>query len=74
MTPSEFLDIKNFKPKERVFVVSKGYPVLCEVIEKKTKGKDDGYSVKILDDGVIKELGADHLWLPCHLLDKITEA
>ena len=74
LTPRELMGIKTFQPNEKVFVMSKGYPVACEVIERREKNNITGYYLQILDEGIIQELGADKLWLPAKAIDELVEA
>lgn len=70
----EFIHMKRFEPNDKVFVMSKGYPVSCSVIEKREKNNVQGYYLQILDEKIIEELGADKLWLPTKMIEQVVEA
>jgi len=74
ITEQDFLNIKNFQPDEKVCVFSKGYPVICSVIQKKQKNNVVGYKLKILDLKMIELLGVDELWLPLESIECVAEA
>jgi len=74
MIEAKDIILKSFKPDDKVFVMSKGYPVYCSVIEKRMKNSNEGYYLLILDDNVIKELGTDKLWLPTKMIEESVEA
>lgn len=74
MIEAKELFLKRFSPNDKVFVMSKGYPVYCSVIEKRMKNNNEGYYLLILDDSVIKELGTDKLWLPTKMIEESIEA
>jgi|DEB19_MinimDraft_3_1074340.scaffolds.fasta_scaffold21328_2 hypothetical protein len=74
LSGKDFINIKQFKPDDKVCIISKGYPVVCRVIEKKQKNETEGYYLEILDEDVITELGADKLWMPSKLIEQLVEA
>jgi hypothetical protein len=74
MIEAKDIILKSFKTDDKVFVMSKGYPVYCSVIEKRMKNSNEGYYLLILDDNVIKELGTDKLWLPTKMIEESVEA
>jgi hypothetical protein len=74
MIEAKDIILKSFKPDDKVFVMSKGYPVYCSVIEKRLKNNITGYYLQILDKEIIEELGADKLWLPTKMIDEFVEA
>jgi len=74
MIEAKDIILKSFKTDDKVFVMSKGYPVYCSVIEKRMKNSNEGYYLLILDDNVIKELGTDKLWLPTKMIEESAEA
>jgi hypothetical protein len=74
MMEAKELFLKKFQPDDKVFVMSKGYPVYCSVIEKRMKNSNEGYYLLILDDNIIKELGTDKIWLPTKMVEELVEA
>lgn len=74
MIEAKDIILKSFKPDDKVFVMSKGYPVYCSVIEKRLKNNVAGYYLQILDKDIIEELGADKLWLPTKMIEESAEA
>jgi hypothetical protein len=74
MIEAKDIILKSFKTDDKVFVMSKGYPVYCSVIKKRMKNSNEGYYLLILDDNVIKELGTDKLWLPTKMIEESVEA
>lgn len=74
MMEAKELFLKSFSPNDKVFVMSKGYPVYCSVIEKRMKNSNEGYYLQILDDTIIAELGTDKLWLPTKMIEETVEA
>lgn len=74
MTPSEYLNVRNFKVDDLVCVFSKGRPVICSVIAKKTKNDQAGFQLKILDLDIVKVLGQDTIWVPIEMVEPVGEA
>ena len=74
MTPSESINVRNYKPDDIVCVFSKGRPVICSVIAKKNKNDQTGFQLKILDLDIIKVLGQDTIWVPIEMIDPVGEA
>lgn len=74
LTPSETINIRYFQPDDIVCVFSKGRPVICSVIAKKSKNEQAGFHLKILDLDIIKVLGQDTLWVPIEMVEPVGEA
>lgn len=74
ITPSEFVNIRNYKPDDIVCVFSKGRPVICSVMQKKIKNDQTGFQLKILDLDIIKVLGHDTIWVPIEMVEPVGEA
>ena len=74
MTPSEFINVANYKQDDIVCVFSKGRPVICSVIAKKAKNEQAGFQLKILDLDIVKVLGQDTMWVPIEMIEPVGEA